>query len=164
MQVGLGLCHNENGTDEGERLTLMNYAAILAVLMVLSFAFPSLVKLGGNLGFHTSSVFVTGIVLGIFVCAWYAVRRAVVRHRNRMARINNIKARIVETPYDPKMYFDSGEHLGTLLLKVGRRREAKRVFKMYAQIEGTVEPIYWKASKPFAKGHGYPKGAGHESI
>jgi hypothetical protein len=42
-------------------------------------------------------------------------------------------------PKNPRAYFVSGEHLASLLLRLGRRREAAEVIDRYARLGGARE-------------------------
>jgi hypothetical protein len=82
---------------------------------------------------------ITVAVFAMLLGAWYLIRKAVHRYRLRMERINRVRQNILEQPHSPEAYFDNGEHLGNLLLRIGRRREAKHVFERYSQLEGAVD-------------------------
>ncbi|GAA5511553.1 hypothetical protein Dcar01_00264 [Deinococcus carri] len=117
----------------------MNYAATLAVLVVLAFCFPLTVRLGLQLGVpevYTASVL--GALL-IFALATYLVRWQVNRHRDTLARLDAARAQVLADPENPRAYFVGGEHLGTLLLRLDRRREASEVIDRYARLGGARE-------------------------
>ncbi|EYB69703.1 hypothetical protein DEIPH_ctg002orf0012 [Deinococcus phoenicis] len=117
----------------------MNYAATLAVLVVLAFCFPLTVRLGVQLGVpEVYSASVLGALL-TFALATYLVRWQVNRHRATLARLEAARAQIVADPENPRAYFVGGEHLGTILLRLDRRREASEVIDRYARLGGARE-------------------------
>ena len=117
----------------------MNYAATLTVLVVLAFCFPLTVRLGAQLGVpevYTASTL--GAVL-TFALATYLVRWQVGRHRETLARLEAVRAQVAADPENPRSYFVGGEHLGLLLLRLDRRREASDVIDRYARLGGARE-------------------------
>ena len=112
----------------------VNYAATLAVLVVLAFCFPLTVRLGAGLGVsETISFSVLGALL-TFVLATYLVRWQVGRHRQELTRLEKARAQILADPENPRSYFVGDEHLGALLLRLDRRREAAEVIDRYARL------------------------------
>ncbi len=140
----------------------MNYAGVLAVVMVLSFSFPLLVRLGSILGVPRPNTFTTLIVGTLLFGAWYLIRKAVHLHRVRVERINKVRQNILEQPGNPEAYFDNGEHLGNLLLRIGRRREAKAIFAHYSHLEGAVDLEREKLRARLEEG--YPQTAVHQGV
>ena len=117
----------------------MNYAATLAVLVVLAFCFPITVRLGVALGIPEAlgaSVLGAALVFGITA---YLVRWQVGRHSLRLSRLTEARAQVAADPDDPRAYFVQGEHLGRMLLALGRRREAAEVIDRYARLGGARE-------------------------
>ena len=117
----------------------MNYAATLAVLVVLAFCFPITVQLGAALGIPEAlgaSVLGAALVFGI---AAYLVRWQVGRHSLRLSRLHEARAQVAADPDDPRAYFVQGEHLGRMLLALGRRREAAEVIDRYSRLGGARE-------------------------
>jgi hypothetical protein len=113
----------------------MNYAALLAVLVVLSLAFPVLVRVANASGVPQASSIVAALLGAIFVLAWFLIRQRVNRYRETAARVARIKQRLEATPHDPDAYFDDNEHLGDLLSGINRKREALEVFERYLKLE-----------------------------
>ncbi|WP_291430802.1 hypothetical protein [Deinococcus sp.] len=117
----------------------MNYAATLAVLAVLAFCFPLTVRLGSVVGVPEAvSVSVMGALL-TFGLATFLVRWQVNRHRVRLARLEAARAQVEADPQNPRSYFVSDEHLGSMLLRLDRRREAAEVIDRYARLAGARE-------------------------
>ena len=117
----------------------MNYAATLAVLVVLAFCFPITVRLGAALGIPAAlgaSVLGAALVFGITA---YLVRWQVGRHSLRLSRLDEARAQVAADPDDPRAYFVQGEHLGQMLLALGRRREAAEVIDRYSRLGGARE-------------------------
>lgn len=117
----------------------MNYAATLAVLVVLAFCFPLTVRLGAQLGVpevYTASAL--GAIL-TFALAAYLVRWQVGRHRDTLERLETARAQVAADPENPRAYFVRGEHLGSILLRLDRRREAAEVIDRYARLGGARE-------------------------
>lgn len=117
----------------------MNYAATLAVLVVLAFCFPITVRLGAALGIPEAlgaSVLGAALVFGVTV---YLVRWQVGRHSLQLSRLTEARAQVAADPDNPRAYFVQGEHLGRLLLVLGRRREAAEVIDRYSRLGGARE-------------------------
>lgn len=113
----------------------MNYAALLAVLVILGLAFPVLVRVANANGIPQSISLVAAALGAIFVLAWFFIRQRVLRYRAIGARIESIKQKLLEHPDSPEHYFDQNEHLGDLLIATNRRREALGVFETYLTLE-----------------------------
>lgn len=121
------------------KIGAMNYAATLAVLVVLAFSFPLTVRLGTALGIPEAwgaSVLGAGLV---FAAAAYLVRWQVGRHSVKLARLAQARAQVAAEPQSPRAYFVEDEHLGQILLRLGRRREAAEVIDRYARLGGARE-------------------------
>ena len=117
----------------------MNYAATLAVLVVLAFCFPITVRLGAALGIPAAlGASVLGAVL-VFGITAYLVRWQVGRHSLRLSRLEEARAQVAADPDDPRAYFVENEHLGQMLLALGRRREAAEVIDRYSRLGGARE-------------------------
>ena len=117
----------------------MNYAATLAVLVILTFFFPITVRLGAALGVpEARGATILGGLL-VFGVAAYLVRWQVRRHAVRLSALNAARAQVVADPENPRAYFVEGQHLGQLLLKLGRRREAAEVIDRYSRLGGARE-------------------------
>lgn len=116
----------------------MNYAALLALLAALAFAAPFLVNLAALLGIPRALGIVTTLAGAIFLLGWLLVRERVERQQRLETRISLLQARRSRAPHDPDSYFLAGEHLGDLLIEVGRPREALRVFEAYGRLLATV--------------------------
>lgn len=117
----------------------MNYAATLAVLVVLAFCFPLTVRLGAQLGVpevYTASAL--GALL-TFALVAFLVRWQVGRHRVTLERLEAARAQVAADPQNPRAYFVGGEHLGMILLRLDRRREAAEVIDRYARLGGARE-------------------------
>ena len=90
----------------------MNYAATLAVLVVLAFCFPLTLRLGAGLGVsETITLSVLGALL-TFALALFLVRWQVGRHQAATSRLEKARAQILADPENPRSYFVGGEHLG----------------------------------------------------
>ncbi|MVN88852.1 hypothetical protein GO986_19100 [Deinococcus sp. HMF7620] len=117
----------------------MNYAATLAVLVVLAFSFPLTVQLGAQVGVPEAVMLsILGAAL-TFSLATFLVRWQVNHHRARLERLNAARAQIAAEPDNPRAYFVGGEHLAALLLRLDRRREAAEVIDRYARLGGARE-------------------------
>lgn len=117
----------------------MNYAATLAVLVVLAFSFPLMVRLGTEIGLSEAYSAATLGALVTLALATYLVRWQVGRHRATLERLNAARAQVLADPENPRAYFVGGEHLGVILLRLGRRREAAEVIDRYARLGGARE-------------------------
>lgn len=117
----------------------MNYAATLAVLVVLAFAFPLSERLGAQLG--VSEAVVTSALGGLitFVVAANVVRGQVNTHRARLSQLQRAREQLLRDPQDPAAYVVDGQHVAALLLRLGRRREAAEVIDRYARLGGARE-------------------------
>lgn len=117
----------------------MNYAATLAVLVVLAFSFPLMVRLGAQIGISEAvSLSLLG-ALFTFALAAYLVRWQVNRHRLNLERLEVARQQLLKDPENPRAYFVGGEHLGALLLRLDRRREASEVIDRYSRLGGARE-------------------------
>lgn len=117
----------------------MNYAATLAVLVMLAFCFPLSVRLAAQLGIPEGLVAsILGAVI-IFALAAYLVRWQVARHSARLQILAQARAQVLADPENPRAYFVREEHLGQILLRLGRRREAAEVVDRYSRLGGARE-------------------------
>nr|WP_221269862.1 hypothetical protein [Deinococcus budaensis] len=111
----------------------------MAVLVILAFTFPLVVRLGTALGVPEAySAAALGALLTLAL-ATYLVRWQVGRHRVTLDRLAAARAQVTADPENPRAYFVGGEHLGTILLRLGRRREASEVIDRYARLGGARE-------------------------
>jgi hypothetical protein len=113
----------------------VNYAALLAVLVVLGLSFPVLVRLANANGIPQASSILGAVFGAIAVLAWFVIRERVKRYRETQAKIETIKANIAQNPEDFSSYLLENEFLGDLLVKANRRREAIEVFERFVVIE-----------------------------
>ncbi|WP_027481056.1 hypothetical protein [Deinococcus pimensis] len=117
----------------------MNYAATLAVLMLLAFFFPLLVRLSTTYGVERSTTITTTLVLASFWFAVWGIRARVATHRTQLELLATARAQIESEPNNPRAFFADGEHVGLLLLRLGRRREASEMIDRYALLGGARE-------------------------
>lgn len=103
-------------------------------MAALAFTAPFLVNLASQLGIPRALGIVTTLVGAVFLLGWLLVRERVERHQRLETRIGMLQARRGRAPHDPESYFLAGEHLGDLLVEVGRPREALRVFEAYNRL------------------------------
>ncbi|MFC6590641.1 hypothetical protein ACFP81_00365 [Deinococcus lacus] len=117
----------------------MNYAATLAVMAVLAFGFPLLVKLGTELGLP--AVYASALLwsLVVFCVTVWTVRWQVARHSQRVTLLTAARAQVAAQPQNPEAYFLEGRHLASRLLDVGRPREAAEVIDRYSRLGGARE-------------------------
>jgi hypothetical protein len=120
---------------EWVRVANVNYAALLVVLVVLTFAFPPLVRLAQAQGIPQSWTLVAASLGAIFVLAWYLVRQRVQRYRDASEKVAMIRAQLEAKPGNSEAYFLEGDHLGDLLMLMNRRHEALEVFEAYLDLE-----------------------------
>ncbi len=113
----------------------MNYAALLAVLVVLGLSFPVLVRLANANGIPQASSILGAAFGAIAVAAWFVIRERVKRYRETQAKIETIKANVAQNPDDFSSYLLENEFLGDLLVRANRRREAIEVFERFVLIE-----------------------------
>jgi hypothetical protein len=113
----------------------VNYAALLAVLVVLGLSFPVLVRLANANGIPQASSILGAAFGAIAVAAWFVIRERVKRYRETQAKIETIKASVAENPDDFSSYLLENEFLGDLLVRANRRREAIEVFERFVIIE-----------------------------
>jgi hypothetical protein len=102
----------------------MSYAALLALLLVLSFSIPFLVRLGERLGVPPGLGVVTAFVTVVFILGWIVIRWRVKKRLAIEERIAEVVLRRAERPDATAAFYSEGEHVGDLLLSLGRYREA----------------------------------------
>lgn len=117
----------------------MNYAAMLAVVVILTFFFPLSVRLARENGVPGSLITIVLAALAVFGLAFWFVRWQVSLHRDRLDRLAMLRAQVAGDPENPRAYFLGDEHLAALLLRLGRRREAGEVIDRYARLGGARE-------------------------
>ena len=117
----------------------MNYAASLAVVVVLAFFFPLAVKFASVYGVPRSLSASTLAALLTFVATTALIRFQVTRHRRSTSRLDAARAQVALQPDSPRAYYLDGEHLASMLLRLGRRREAAEVIDRYARLGGATE-------------------------
>ncbi len=103
-------------------------------MVVLAFFFPITVRLGKQIGISENVSFSMLGALLTFALATYLVRWQVNRHRVSLSRIEKARDQVKTAPDQSQSYFIDGEHLGMLLLKLDRRREAAEVIDWYARV------------------------------
>ena len=113
----------------------MNYAALLAVLVVLGLSFPVLVRLANANGIPQASSILGAAFGAVAVAAWFVIRERVKRYRETQEKIETIKANVALFPDDFSSYLLENEFLGDLLVRANRRREAIEVFERFVLIE-----------------------------
>lgn len=117
----------------------MNYAATLAVLVVLTFSFPVTVRLSAKVGIPEAlSTTLIAVVLTFCLTA-YLVRWQVNRHSLRLSRLSQAREQVIQDPNNPNAYFVEGEHLAIILLRMSRRREAADIIDRYSRVGGAKE-------------------------
>lgn len=117
----------------------MNYAALLAVMVLLAFCFPLAVRASEYLGLSAAAASVTLWALLLFGVAASIVRWRVAQERQQAAVLEQAREQVTAHPADSAAYFVQGQHLALLLLRRGRRREAAEVIDRYAQLGGATE-------------------------
>ena len=117
----------------------MNYAASLAVVVVLTFFFPLAVRIGLYYDVSRSSVVATLLAVLIFVAATLFIRWQVARTRAASATLELARSQVNTDPLNPRAYYVQGEHLAGVLLRLGRRREASAIIDRYARLGGARE-------------------------
>lgn len=110
-------------------LYAVNYAALLAVIAVLAFAFPPLVRLAAAHGLRQASSILAALGGAVLALAWHLIRRRVQAHRDLLARVELMRAATFERPGDPSAFVSRREHLSDLLIKLGRPDEARLAFQ-----------------------------------
>jgi hypothetical protein len=113
----------------------VNYAALLAVLALLGLAFPILVRVAQANGVSQAGSIIAAILGATFVLAWFLIRQRVANYRANMTRIERIKQQLEVQPGKTEAFFDDNEHVGDLLIRVNRRREALAMFERYLELE-----------------------------
>ena len=113
----------------------MNYAALLAVLVVLGLLFPVLVRLANASGVPSASSILGALFGAIAILAWFLIRERVKRYRETQEKIETIKANVAQSPELYSSYLLENEFLGDLLVRANRRREAIEVFEHFVVIE-----------------------------
>lgn len=116
---------------------VMNYAAVLAFVMVFAFSFPVLVRIANSVGVARSTIVISVVLLAflLFLTQW--VRMRVSRYRTTVSKIEQAKAQTSQSPNSDSAYYVGGEHLGELLLRVGKRREAIAVYERFLELQKT---------------------------
>ncbi|WP_189643401.1 hypothetical protein [Deinococcus piscis] len=114
----------------------MNYAALLAVMVLLAFFFPVALRLGEYLGLGAGTTAVALWSALVFALALTFVRWRVSRERISAGQLEQGRRQILERPTDPAAYHVGGQHLALLLLERGRRREAAELIDRYARLGG----------------------------
>lgn len=117
----------------------VNYAASLAVVVLLTFFFPLSMRIASFYGVPRalSASILAGAL--IFAVTTALIRRRVMHFRRLTARLEAARAQVESAPQERRSYFVEGEHLATTLLRLGRRREAAEVTDQYALLEGVPE-------------------------
>ncbi|ADY26312.1 hypothetical protein Deipr_1160 [Deinococcus proteolyticus MRP] len=114
----------------------MNYAALLAVMVLLAFGFPVALRLGEYLGLAAGTTAVALWSVLVFAMALTFVRWRVSRERLSAEQLEQGRCQILEHPADPAAYYVNGQHLALLLLARGRRREAAELIDRFARLGG----------------------------
>ncbi|MBS3933396.1 MAG: hypothetical protein KGZ35_03485 [Truepera sp.] len=112
----------------------MNYAALIALLAALAFSLPFLVNLAEQAGIARNTGVITTLTAAVLVLAFIVIRGRMQRRQAIEARIEAIGRQRQAAPHDPEAFFMHGDHLGDLLLTVGRLREALAAFTAYRQV------------------------------
>lgn len=112
----------------------MNYAALIALLAALAFSLPFLVNLAEQAGIARNTGVITTLTAAVLVLAFIVIRGRMQRRQAIEARIEAIGRQRQAAPLDPEAFFMHGDHLGDLLLTVGRPREALAAFTAYRQV------------------------------
>lgn len=113
----------------------MNYAALLAVLVVLGLALPALVRFAERAGVPQGRSIGFALAGAAAVLAWHLIRERVHAARGAREKVERIRAQISADPDSPQAYFTNNEHLGDLLLRLGRDDEALAAFDAYLALE-----------------------------
>lgn len=117
----------------------MNYAAILATMVVLCFAFPLVSRLAAEAGVpEATSMVILGSLTVLAVVSFF-VRRRVDVDRARQQLLDTARKQVSERPSDPRSYIAGGQHLARLLLASGRLREAAEVIDRYSCLPGVQQ-------------------------
>lgn len=111
----------------------MNYAALLAMLAAISFTLPFLVALAEDAGIPRGYSIVTTLAAVVFALGWVLIRYRINRRQRIEARIEKIQERRSASPCNPESYLLHGDHLGDLLLSLGRKEDALKAFESYQQ-------------------------------
>lgn len=114
----------------------MNYAALLAVMVLLAFAFPITVRLGEYLGLRAGVAAAALWAVLLFALALVFVRWRVAQERSRAEQLEQGRRQVLASPNDPAAYYVNGQHLALLLLQRDRRREAAELIDRYARLGG----------------------------
>lgn len=114
----------------------VNYAATLAVLAVLAFFFPLGVRLARELGVPSTLSDSAFGALAVLALAALLIRWRVSWFRSLSGRAQTGREQLMAAPQQPEAYHVDGEHLGLILLRLGRRREAEGVIERYAALPG----------------------------
>ncbi|WP_043817020.1 hypothetical protein [Deinococcus maricopensis] len=117
----------------------MNYAATLAVLVILSFFFPLVVRIANEYGVPETVITIAVLAALTFLVSSGIIRWRVGRHRTDLERLDTARAQVLMDPEDPRAYYVDGEHLAQMLLKLDRRREAAQIVDRYACLGGARE-------------------------
>jgi hypothetical protein len=110
----------------------MNYATLLALLAVMAFAFPFVVRLAQNVGVPRSYGIVVTLALAIFFSTWGYLRWRL--GRTGEADSSSGLEPLPSEPYRSEMFFSKGVFRGESLLAEGRRAEALEVYRHYRDI------------------------------
>ncbi|MFC6617640.1 hypothetical protein [Deinococcus radiophilus] len=105
-------------------------------MVLLSFAFPILVRLGEALGLAAGTAAAALWTILVFVVAAAFVRWRVSLERVRADQLTLARQQVSERPSDAAAYHLGGQHLALMLLQRGRRREAAEVIDRYSQLAG----------------------------
>jgi len=117
----------------------MNYAALIALLAALAFSLPFLVKLAESAGVARSTSVIITLTTAVLALAFIVIRGRIRRRQAIEARIEAIGRQRQAAPHDPEAFFLHGDHLGDLLLTLGRLREALAAFTAYRQVAQQAE-------------------------
>ena len=112
----------------------MNYAALLALLAVLAFTLPFLVRIAENAGLPRGYSILTTLASAIVVLAWVLLRGHMRKQALLRERVEHIYRQLRDSPQTPQSYYYADDHLGDLLLSLGNTQEALEVFRNYLQL------------------------------
>lgn len=116
----------------------MNYAALIAFLAGLAFALPFLADLAEKAGVPRGLSAATTTAAAVVALLGVVLRARSQRRAAILERIDLILAQRARGPHDPDAFFLHGDHLGDLLLTLGRDREALAAFEAYQRVAGAA--------------------------
>jgi len=122
---------------------MINYAALLALMVALTFSFPFLVRLAEKVNIPRSYSMVATLVITLVVLLYRFIRKRVIWQQYFEEQVSFIESQLAQRPQDYEAFFDVreqsfdslGSHLADIYLNLGKKEYALKVLKRYMALE-----------------------------